>query len=48
MTARINIRIPEIVMHAIELVRDERKDGADTAQVVRELLVQALELRGKL
>lgn len=48
MHARINIRIPQTIMRAIEDLRDERKDGAETAHVVRELLVLALEKRGKL
>lgn len=48
MLARINIRVPKPVMEAIEAVRAERKDGADVAQVIRELLVEALEERRKL
>ena len=48
MNARLNIRIPDAIMLAIEDLRDSRKDGADIAHVARELLVEALEARGKL
>lgn len=48
MLGRLNIRIPDAIALAIEEVRDERVDGADTAQIVRELLVDALKARGKL
>jgi hypothetical protein len=48
MLARINIRVPISVMTAIEGLKTERKDGCDTAQVIRELLVEALEHRNRL
>lgn len=48
MLARINIRVPKQVMAAIDVVRTQRLDGADQAQVIRELLVSALIDKGAL
>ena len=48
MLGRINIRVPIPVMAAVIEIRNESKSGTDTAQVIRELLVEALEARGKL
>lgn len=48
MLRRLNVRVPRAVAGAIALVQRDRKDGAGTAQVVRELLVEALKARGKL
>lgn len=48
MLARINIRVPRPLMNAITDLRAERKDGIDTADVIRVLLVEALEARGKI
>lgn len=48
MAGRINIRIPESLASAIDNVRNKRRDGADTAQIVRELLVEALKAKGEI
>ena len=48
MLARINIRVPQKVMRAIERVRDKREDGAETAQVIREVLVRGLKSMGEI
>lgn len=48
MDDRLNIRVPRDVMEALRELRDSRKDGADIAQVTRELLVEGLEKRGRL
>ena len=48
MLARINIRVPQKVMRAIESVRDKREDGAETAQVIREVIVRGLKSMGEL
>lgn len=48
MDDRLNIRVPRDVMEALRELRDSRKDGADLAQVTRELLVEGLEKRGRL
>lgn len=46
--SRINIRVPMPVMVAIEDIRDERKDGVELSQIIRELLVEALENRRRI
>lgn len=48
MMVKINIRMPQPMMDAIQGVVSSRKDGADTAQVIRELLAKALETEGLL
>lgn len=48
MLARINIRVPQAVMDAIEDIRSSRKDAPDASDIIRQLLVEALEARGKL
>ena len=48
MNDRLNIRVPRDVMEALRELRDSRKDGADLAQITRELLVEGLEKRGRL
>jgi len=39
---RINIRVPREMMRMIEAISDERIDRPEKAQVIRELLAQAL------
>ena len=48
MMAHFTIRMPPVMMAAIERIVADRKDGADTAQVIRELLAKALEADGQL
>ena len=48
MLDRLALRIPDRVAKAIEEIRVQRKDGADASQIVRELLVKALEAEGRL
>ena len=45
---RINIRVPAEIMDAIEAERDSRQSGTSTAQVIRDLLVEALKARNRL
>lgn len=42
MFERINIRVPKPIMEKIDALHRTRSDGADKAQVIRELLVKAL------
>ena len=44
MFARINIRVPQAMMAQIDALQRSRRDGADTAQVIRELLAKALSV----
>ena len=39
---RINIRVPKPLMAKIDAMHRARRDGADKAQVIRELLARAL------
>jgi hypothetical protein len=39
---RINIRVPRPIMEKIDALHRSRGDGADKAQIIRELLVKAL------
>lgn len=48
MLDRLSLRVPDRVADAIEAIRVQRKDGADASQIVRELLVKALEAEGRL
>ena len=48
MLDRINIRVPSKVMAALHRIRDRRDDGADTAQVIREVLSSRLRELGEL
>ena len=45
MLERINIRAPSRLMDKVRAIQAERLDGPDTAQVVRELLAEAVEAR---
>lgn len=48
MLERVNIRVPTSIMSVIREIKAERKDGADLAQVIREVIVDGLHGRGKL
>jgi hypothetical protein len=42
MSDHLHIRVPAAMLARIDAIRDARLDGADRAQVVRELLAKAL------
>lgn len=42
MFERINIRVPRAIMQKIDALHRDRVDGADKAQVIRELLARAV------
>ena len=42
MFERINIRVPRSIMQKIDALHRARVDGADKAQVIRELLARAV------
>ena len=48
MLARVNIRIPKPLMTRIEKIRESREDGADTAQVIREVMAAGVNVMERL
>ena len=45
---RVNIRLPQSVMRALERVQAKREDEPDISQVIRETLVRGLKAAGEL
>lgn len=47
MLERFNIRVPKGMADVIHELHRERRDGADTSQVIREVLLRGLEAMGR-